>query len=112
MPSLATLVMLAWIPLILVSFSLARPRRAVITAYLAGWMFLPIMSWDLLGLPSYDKLTATNLGVFVAILLFDLRTLLRLRPSALDLPVAILCLCPIASSLSNGLGLYDGLAGA
>jgi hypothetical protein len=96
MISFATIVMIGWIPLILVSFSLLAPRRAVITAYLVGWMFLPILSWDLPGLPQYDKTTATNLGVLAAILLFDTRRLARFRPGWVDLPLVCLCLCPSA----------------
>jgi len=111
MISLATLVMIGWIPLILVSFSLLPARRAVITAYIVGWMFLPVLTWNLPGLPAYDKTTATNLGVFAGLLLFDARRLTSIRPAAIDLPLLVLCLSPLGTSLANGLGLYDGLAG-
>ncbi len=111
MISFATLVMIGWIPIILVSFSLLTPRRAVITAYIVGWLFLPILKWDLPGLPQYDKATATSLGVLVAVLLFDPQRLARFRPGLVDLPLLVFCLCPIGTSLANGFGLYDGLAG-
>lgn len=111
MISLATLAMIGWIPLILVSFSLISPRRAVITAYIVGWMFLPVVSWNLPGLPQYDKATATNLGVFFAVLLFDMRSVARFRPGAADLPMLVFVLCPLGTSLSNDLGIYDGIAG-
>ncbi|MBK7644952.1 MAG: SGNH/GDSL hydrolase family protein [Planctomycetes bacterium] len=111
MISLATLAMIGWIPLILVSFSLLSPRRAVVTAYIVGWMFLPILSWNLPGLPAYDKTTATNLGVFFGVLLFDTRRLASFRPSAIDLPLIVFCLSPLGTSLANDLGIYDGLAG-
>jgi hypothetical protein len=110
--SLATLAMIGWIPLILVSFSLLSPRRAVITAYIVGWSFLPVLSWDLPGLPSFNKVTATNLGVLAAVLLFDSRRMLKFRPGIVDLPMLVLCLCPIGSSLANGYGFYDGLSEA
>jgi hypothetical protein len=111
MISLTTLAVLGWVPLILVLFNLLRPRRAVIVAYVCGWMFLPIVRWDFPGLPGFDKTTATNLGIFVAVLLFDTKSLLRFRPALVDLPVLVMCLCPIGSSVTNGLGLYDGLSG-
>ena len=111
MISFATLAMIGWIPLILVSFSLLKPRQAIIAAYIVGWMYLPNLRWDLPGLPGYDKTTATNLGVLAAILLFDLGRLARFRPGAIDVPVIVFCVCPIGTSLTNGYGLYDGLAG-
>ena len=45
--------------------------------------------------------------------LFHMDLLFALRPRWFDLPiVTYCCFCPIASSLSNGLGFYDGCSGA
>src|SRR5262249_35345155 len=45
-------------------------------------------------------------------LLTDGPRVLSFRPRWADLPIAIFTLCPIASSLTNDLGLYDGISTA
>jgi hypothetical protein len=60
------------------------------------------------GLPDYDKLTAIVLGILLGTLLFQPNRLLSLRPRWFDLPIICWCLCPLVSSLENGLGWYDG----
>lgn len=97
-----------WIPLILVLFAALQPRRAVLAAYLIGWMFLPMASFKIAGIPEYSKVTATNVGVLLGVLLFDLGRLTTFRPRLIDLPMAIWCGCSYVSSMQNGLGAYDG----
>jgi tetratricopeptide (TPR) repeat protein len=102
-----------WIPFVLLLFSSLPPRRAVITAFIAAWLFLPVAGYALPGLPDYTKMTATSLGVLLGMALFHMDLLFALRPRWFDLPiVTYCCFCPIASSLSNGLGFYDGCSGA
>ncbi|MCA8960424.1 MAG: O-antigen ligase domain-containing protein [Planctomycetes bacterium] len=116
----STIALLGWVPLVMVVFMALPPRRAVIGTFVAGWLFLPTGSFPLPGYPDYSKLTATGLGILLAILIFDfprlLRTrpaldqfprFLRLRPHWLDLPMAVFCFSPVVSSLTNGLGAYD-----
>src|SRR3954470_14694027 len=110
MPFLIPIALFGWIPILLLLFSAWPSRRAVIVACVFGWLFLPYAGYDLPGLPAYSKQTATSLGVLLATAVFRVDLLLALRPRWADLPVAIWCLCPIASSLINDLGLYDGLA--
>lgn len=88
------------------------PRRAIFIAYLVGWMYLPLFVINLPGLPDYGKTTATNLIVLPCIILFDLSRFSRLRFSWADLAVLAWVLVPLATSLSNGLGVYDGLSSA
>ena len=64
------------------------------------------------GLPDYTKRSATSLGVALGTVLFRFDWLSRLRPRWFDLPMAIWCLCPMASSIYNALGVYDGIAAA
>lgn len=97
-----------WIPLILVLFATLRPRRAVLAAYLIGWLFLPMASFKIAGFPEYSKVTATNVGVLLGVLLFDAGRLMQFRPRLIDLPMAIWCGCSYLSSIQNGLGPYDG----
>ncbi len=106
----ATIVMLAWIPAVLILFAVLPPPRAVIVAFLSAWLFLPVVSYKLPVLPDYTKMSATCAGVFLGALLFDAKRLLRFTPSWLDFPILLLCICPFFSSMSNGLGEWDGLS--
>ncbi len=107
----ATVVMLAWIPAVLALFAVLPPRRAVIVAFLGAWLFLPMVSYRLPFLPDYTKMSATCAGIFLGALVFDGRRLLSFKPRWIDLPVAIYCMSAIATSMLNGLGLYDGISG-
>ncbi|MDZ4859602.1 MAG: O-antigen ligase domain-containing protein [Candidatus Hydrogenedentes bacterium] len=107
---LVPIVMFGW-PLVLVTLFLIMPsRRAVIVGLITAWLFLPVAEYEFKGIPEYSKMTATTMSLFFATMLFDPNRLLALRPKWIDLPMLVLCLCPLASSLSNGLGLYDGLS--
>jgi hypothetical protein len=68
--------------------------------------------YELSGLPDLTKVTVTSLAVAMGVVLFDAARLMTLRLSWLDLPMAVWCLCPLASSISNGLGAYDGASAA
>jgi len=85
-------------------------RRAVIAAYVAAWLFLPIHRVPIVGMPDWTKVSATSLSLLVGILIFDLPKVLTFRPRWIDLPMLVWCLCPVVSSVINGLGLYDGVS--
>lgn len=108
MSGFAEIALFAWIPAVIGMFLVMRPRRAVITAYLFAWLFLPVAAIPISGLPDYTKMSATCVGVLLASLIFDSRRLIGFSPRWLDLPMLAWCLCPMASSLTNGLGIYDG----
>ncbi|MBL8901595.1 MAG: O-antigen ligase domain-containing protein [Planctomycetes bacterium] len=110
MNSLGTLVLLAWLPLVLAVFGSLPARRAVIAAYLVGWMFLPVAGLSLPGPLDWNKLNAVNLSALLGILIFDARRLAQVRFGLFDLPIAIWCLCPFATVISNDLGTYDAFA--
>ncbi len=100
--------MLGWPFVVMVIFAVLPPRRAAIVAFLAGWMFLPDVVFPLPGIPDYSKTTASTLGVLCGVMLFDAKALLSLRLWWGDIPIVLYCLCPLASSIENGLGAYDG----
>ena len=107
---LVPIVMFGW-PLVLAALFLMMPaRRAVISGLIVAWLFLPVAEYEFKGIPEYNKMTATSLSLFIATLLFEPNRVLAFRPKWIDLPMLVLCLCPMASSLSNGLGLYDGMS--
>ena len=68
-------------------------------------------SIEIPGLPgTYHRFTAFALPSLLGILFFDLGRLLRLRLRWFDWPAIGYVLVPIATSVSNGLGVYDGLS--
>jgi hypothetical protein len=110
MTDLVPIALFGWIPAVLFIFAVLPPRRAVIVAFLFAWLFLPVAAYKLTGLPEYSKMSATCGGVLLGTLLFDPGRFLTLRPHWADLPMAVWCSVPLASSLSNNLGVYDGLS--
>ena len=108
MTILVAIVLWGWIPTVLVIFAFFPPRRAVIMAFISAWLFLPIYEYELRGLPDYNKITATSVGVLFGILIFDTQRLFSLRGHWFDIPMLLWCFSPFASSVTNGLGIYDG----
>src|SRR5579871_60463 len=102
--------MFGWVPFVLLLFAFLPRRRATAAAFIAGWLFLPVVTYPIKGLPDYDKLAATCGAPLLAICLFDFRRLLRLRPCWADAPVVLFCLSPFASALENGLGIHEAVS--
>lgn len=98
------------LPLALVLFARLPPRRAMLATFLVGTLFLPVRGLDLPGPIGLEKQTTTSLSVLLAVLLFDARRLAAFRPGWMDLPLAAVVLSPIATSLLNGLGVWDGIS--
>jgi hypothetical protein len=99
-------------PLIAGAFFLALPLpRAALTTYVVGWLFLPLITLNVQGLPPYGKFTATGLALLVWLPLFGGKSLASFRLCWWDIPIALWCVCPLFSSLTNDLGFYDGAAG-
>lgn len=109
---LVPLALIGWIPLALVVFSMTTPRRAILFIYIAGVSLLPTWGYRLSGLPDYDKSFAISFSALLGVLIFDSPTLLAFRPRWYDIPIAIWSLSPLTASLTNGLGIYDGLSSA
>jgi hypothetical protein len=110
MTALADTVMLVW-PLVVIGlFALMPPSRAVATAFVAGWLFLPFKSYPLKGLPDLTKTALTCYSVAAATLLLDPLRIVAFRPRWFDLALVGLCVSPGIASIDNGLGLYDALS--
>jgi hypothetical protein len=104
--------LLGWPLVTFVMFVTLPGRKALLWSYMLGWLFLPQQTIDLPGIPGLGKLEATALGALAGSVLFDSRTLGRFRFSWVDLPLLVWTFCPIATSLSNGLGLFNGCSSA
>ncbi|MBD1912805.1 MULTISPECIES: O-antigen ligase domain-containing protein [unclassified Leptolyngbya] len=110
MSPLVPLVMFGWIPMVLYLFSRYPASRAIVISFVAAWLFLPQASFPLPGLPDYTKMSATCYGVLLATALFDSGRFTTFRPHWIDIPILLWCASPMASSLTNGLGAYDGFS--
>ena len=108
MMQLALFALLAWVPLVILLFIMLPPRRAVIAAFLGGWMFLPLLRLQLQGIPDISKISATTASVMLAVLAFDGRRVLSFRPRWFDLPMLLWVIVPFVSSVLNDRGMYDG----
>lgn len=102
--------MFGWPIVSIALFLRLSPRRAVLASILAGWLLLPQAAFSFSGLPEYTRFTAVHLGTLIGVAMFDGQAFARFRPRWFDLPMAIWCICPFASSITNGLGVYDGLS--
>lgn len=110
MSPLVPLVMFGWIPAVLYLFVRYPPRRAVIISFVVAWLFLPQAGYPLPGLPDYTKMSATCYGILLATFVYDSGRFGAFKPGWLDIPMGIWCLSPMASSLANNLGAYDGFS--
>jgi hypothetical protein len=110
MSPLVPLVMFGWIPAVIALFVRKPPQQAVLIAFMGAWLLLPQAEYEISGIPDYTKMSATCVGILAACLIFDGQRLRSIRFELYDLPMVLWCLCPLPSSLSNGIGLYDGLA--
>lgn len=104
------LVMFGWIPVILYFFTRFSARQAVIIGFIVAWLFLPQKEFPLPSLPDYTKISATCYGVLLATIIYDFNRFRSFKFSWVDLPMLSWCWCSLPSSVSNGLGIYDGLS--
>lgn len=110
MNPLVYIVMFGWIPFVIYLFRWVPAQRAVIISFIIAWLFLPVVKFHFSGLPDYTKMSATCYGILLATIIFDIKRFSSFQLGWLDLPMLVWCLCPLASSITNGLGLYDGLS--
>jgi hypothetical protein len=106
----AYIALLGWIPLVIALFALLPARQAATIAVIGAWLALPPYALPIAELPDYSKSMAASVGMMLGTLLFAPHRLLDFRPRWYDLPMSLWCVCGIATSLHNGLGLYDGLS--
>ena len=107
----AQLVMILWLPIVLYLFIRFPSQRAVVISFIVAWMFLPQRAgFSVPSLPDYERMSATCYSILLATFIYDAQRFSTFKFGWIDLPMLILCLCPFASSISNGLGPYDGIS--
>jgi hypothetical protein len=102
--------LLGWILIVRSLFRRLNARLAVASAFVGGWMFLPVAGLKIKGIPEYNKMTATCMVIIFWAHHFDRDRFSNFSFSMFDLPMFLLCITPFFSSLFNGLGIYDGLS--
>ena len=102
--------MWGWIPVTLLLFSVWPQRRAILAALVTGWLFLPVASFSIPILPNYGKMAAVTESLLLGILIFDAQRLSSFRFRWFDAPMFVWCTMPILTSLSNGMGVWNGLS--
>ena len=110
MTVLVPIALFGWPIIVLFLFVMLPAVRASILGVLGAVLFLPDYAYKFDQLPSYGKMEAGIYAVLVGLLFFAPKRYLRFRPCWLDIPIVILCVCPFASSITNGLGIYDGIS--
>ncbi|OQY47903.1 MAG: hypothetical protein B6240_05260 [Desulfobacteraceae bacterium 4572_87] len=96
------------IPLVLYLFSKYKPEQAVIVAFFGALMFLPMEKLQV-PLILYNKMTATAMGVMIAIKMYDPEKLENGSIHPIDIPMILWISSGFLASVTNGLGPKDGL---
>ncbi|MGF1537297.1 MAG: O-antigen ligase domain-containing protein [Elainellaceae cyanobacterium] len=110
MSPIAYLAIYGWIPFVLYLFKRVPAQTAVVISFILAWLFLPQANIVLPGIPDLTKASATSYGILLATFIFDVKRFNTFHFSWIDIPVVVFCLCPMATSLSNGLGWYNGVS--
>jgi len=106
---LVHIALLGFLPLTAACFSLLEPRRAVLSLLLVGWLFLPQFDGRYRVLILTSKAAFVPAVVLLGSITFDARWR-RFRPRLFDLPMAVLCVGPFVSALSNELGAKEAVS--
>ncbi|MGL5510575.1 MAG: O-antigen ligase domain-containing protein [Microcoleaceae cyanobacterium] len=106
----ARLVLLLWFPIVLHFFEKYPPRKAMIIAFIGGTLFVPQRTNIALPfIPDYEGMNAICYAILVGVISKDAQRFNLFKPSWIDIPMLIWCLCPYQSSITNDLTSYDGL---
>jgi hypothetical protein len=100
----------AFVPVTFACLLRLGPRRGVIASLLGGWLFLPNFDGYFEVPLLHTKAAFVPAVVLLASFVLDGHRWRMFRPRLLDVPIALLCVVPLASSLANDLGVYDGCA--
>ena len=99
-----------WLPVVIYLFERFTAQKAIVFSFITAWLFLPPTQIPLSGIPDWSKTTATVFSVSLCAWMKHAHRLLGIQWKWYDFPVFLYCLCPFVSSVTNGLGAYDGLS--
>ncbi len=108
--ALVYIALIGWLPVALALFKALPPHRAAAICYALAWMFLPQFAIGLPALPDYSKYSAMAVGVLAGSLLFHPNDWKGLKFHPVDLAVIFWIVVAIPTSVTNGLGVMDGIS--
>ena len=111
MTVLTPIALCSTVPLAVAAFFSLQARHAVLFVIIGGWLFLPTAGYDLPGLPDYNKTSAIALALIIGGWFSGKKPEASYHWAIFDFPLLIFCLNPLVSSMSTGLGIYNGLSG-
>lgn len=100
--------MFGFLPLSLWLFGKYPPRVAAAAVFVIGWSFLPCAEFIIPVLPDYTKVSAIGLAALLGLYMKDPKILSTFKPGLIDVPMVCWCAAPFISSMTNGLGAWDG----
>ena len=104
-------VLLAYVVIGACTIAYLRGIRGVLAAVVFGWLFLPpTVGINLPGLPPFGKDAAVAYAILLGLVLVEGRAISEFRPKLLDVPMLVWLVVPFFSSVTNGLGVSDGLS--
>lgn len=107
MTSLIPVALFGWLPFVVLLFWFLPPRRAILAAFVLGWLFLPSTTIRFKGVPDLSKINVTSMAAFAGACLFDSRRILSFRPRWVDIPIFTLCFAPAITALQMNLGTRE-----
>jgi hypothetical protein len=110
MTPLVPIMLFGWVPFTVILFFHLKPHRAVLISVIGGWLLLPMTGYNVPGIPPYTKYAAISLGLVLGGCLSGEHFKADFKWRLYDLPMVLWCLAPIPTSLTNHLGLYDGIS--
>ncbi|MCA9303531.1 MAG: hypothetical protein KC996_05360, partial [Phycisphaerales bacterium] len=104
-------ILLAYVVLGTVTIAYLRGIRGVLTSTIIGWLFLsPLIGINLPGLPVFNKDAAVAYAILLGMVMVEGKAISAFRPKLLDIPMLVWIVVPFFSSVTNGLGVSDGLS--
>jgi hypothetical protein len=108
---LVPILMFGWPLLAVACFRRMKPEDACIIVLIGGFILLPDYSFEFGGVPEFDKLACIALSLLLGDIMSGKSHVRPKIRSRLDIAVvSAVVISPIITSLSNGLGLYDGVS--
>ncbi|MFQ3616527.1 MAG: O-antigen ligase domain-containing protein [Cyanobacteriota bacterium] len=103
--------LLAWIPIVVSLFRQLSIQWAIVVSFVTGFLYLSQFEFEFPLLIPGTRMAITTYAVFLGIILFnaEAKRLFSFRLSWFDLPMIVWWICPFISSISNDLGIFDGL---
>lgn len=104
-------ILLAYVVIGSLTITFLRGIRGVMATTIFGWLFLsPLIGMNLPGLPVFNKDAAVAYAILLGMMMVEGKAISRFRPQLLDVPMLIWIVVPFFSSVTNGLGVSDGLS--